>query len=147
MAKLPLPQRGQPIDVGYISQVATAVNQLAEEMNSSGYQFVTIDTPSMGKQNTRISETKIIAAYVQVNNSTSVTGGTEKEFYYTFPADFKYAPVATATVINVGATDAGEDVTVVLKTVSTSRIDGIVKFNTTGKLSIGVNIIAVGIPT
>jgi hypothetical protein len=76
-----------------------------------------------------------------------VTGGTEKEFYYTFPADFKYAPVATATVINVGATDAGEDVTVVLKTVSTSRIDGIVKFNTTGKLSIGVNIIAVGIPT
>jgi hypothetical protein len=63
-----------------------------------------------------------------------------------FPAEFKFKPVATATPVNIGQTNAGENVTVVLKSVGTSRVEGLVRFNETGNLSVSVNILVVGIP-
>lgn len=146
MAKIPLPERGQPLDLAYIYQLASAINDLSSQVSPSTSKYVTVDTPSAGKQNIKSSESKIIAGYIEVTNSSTVSAGNEKTFSYDFPTDFKYVPVATATPVNVGNTQAGKDVLVILKSITTSRLEGIVKFNTSGDVSVAVNIIVVGIP-
>lgn len=147
MPIISFPQSGQPIDVSYIANIVTAVNQLADEITPSSTKYVNIDTATAGKQNVSISETKVIAGYVIAVNNTSVTAGSEKEFSYTFPADFKYQPIVTATPIMIGAgTEAGRNISIVLKSVLNNRVDGVIRFNASGTVSIGVNLIAIGIP-
>jgi len=144
MAKIPLPERGQPLDLSYIYQIANALNNLSSEVSPSAYKYVTIDNPNVGKQGLRVSETRIIAGFVEVSNQ-EVTAGNSESFTYDFSTDFKYPPVVTATILNIGS-DTGNDVSLVLNSVTTSNIKGTVKFAIGGKVSVGVNILAFGIP-
>lgn len=146
MAKIPLPERGQPLDVTYIYQMADAVNSISTQISSATYNYTTVDTLSAGKQNIKTSEARIIAGYVEVANNSTVTASSEKTFSYDFPSDFKYAPIVTATPVNFGNTAAGQDISVVLKTITTSQIQGVVKFGVGGNASVAVNLIIVGIP-
>jgi hypothetical protein len=146
MAKIPLPERGQPLDLSYIYQVATAINDISSEISPSIYKYVSIDTPTAGPQNIRASESRIIAGYLDVVSNSNVNSGNQQTFTYPFKTDFKYPPIVTATLINVGNTPAGQNVSVVLSNVSTSAIEGVVKFNSSGDLSVGINLIAIGVP-
>lgn len=146
MAKIPLPERGQPLDLSYIYQVANAVNELSNDVSPSVYKYVTIDTPAAGKQSVKVAESRIIGGYIEIANNSTITAGNERTFSYDFPTDFKFAPIATATILNIGNTPAGKNVSVVLKSVTTSRLEGVVTFNTSGNLSVAVNIIVIGIP-
>ncbi len=146
MAKIPLPERGQPLDVPYIYQLADAVNQLSTQVSSATYNYTTVDTVSAGKQSVKTSEVRIIGGYVEVANNSTVTAASERSFSYDFPSDFKYQPIATATAVNIGNTPAGQNVTVILKTVTTSKVEGIVRFGASGDLSLAVNLIIIGIP-
>lgn len=146
MAIIPLPERGQPLDLTYIYQIANAVNNLSTQVSSSTYKYVTIDTPSNGKQSLNNSETRIIAAYKEVVNNTTVNAGNEKAFEYFIEPELKYPPIVTVTPLNIGDTSAGKNVSVILKSVTTSRIEGIVRFNSSGDASVAVNIMIVGVP-
>jgi hypothetical protein len=146
MAKIPLPERGQPLDVSYVYQLANAINELSTQVSPATYKYVTVDTLGVGKQSVKASEARIIGGYVEVVSTATKNTANEVGFSYDFAADFKYAPVVTATPINIGKTDAGKNVSVVLKTVTTSKVEGIVRFNSTGDLAVAVNIIAIGIP-
>lgn len=146
MSQIPLPERGQPIDLTYIYQIADAVNTLSSQVAPSTNKYVTVETPLDGKQSVLSSGVKINAAYVEVYDNATVLAGSEQPFSYTYPAEYKFAPVATATPVNIGGTSAGKNVSVILKNVTTSRVDGIVKFNANGDLAVGVNLIIVGIP-
>lgn len=146
MAKVPLPERGQPLDVTYIYQLADTVNEISTQVSSATYNYTTIDTTSAGRQNIKTSEARIIGGYVEVANSSTVNAGNEKTFSYDFPSDFKYAPIATATPVNVGNTPAGQNVVVILKSVTTSRVEGVVRFGASGDVSLAVNLIIIGIP-
>ena len=146
MAKIPLPERGQPLDVPYIYKLVDTVNQLSTEVSSATYNYTTVDTVSAGKQSVKTSETRIIGGYVEVANNSTVTAASEKSFSYDFPSDFKYQPIATATPVNIGNTPAGQNVSVILKTVTTSKLEGVVRFGASGDLSLAVNLIIIGIP-
>ena len=146
MAKIPLPERGQPLDVTYVYQMANSINDLASAISPSTYKYVTVDAGSAGKQSVRTSEARIIGGYISINSNTTVNAAEEKDFSYDFSTDFKFAPVVTATPINIGSTDAGKDVTVTINSISTSQVEGTVKFNAGGDTSIGINLIIVGIP-
>lgn len=146
MAKIPLPELGQPLDVSYIYQLANAINELSLQVSPAIYKYVTVDVPNGVQQNAKASETRIIAGYTDVVRSANQSIGSQQPFTYNFPADFKFAPIATATPVNIGGTEAGKNVSVVIKSITTSKIDGIVNFNSTGDVSIGVNLIIVGIP-
>jgi hypothetical protein len=146
MAKIPLPERGQPLDVTYISQLAQVVNELSSAISPATYKYTSIDTPNAGRQNIKGSEARVIGAIVPVVASGTKTAGEEIKFSYSFPGEFKYAPIATATAINVGNTPAGKNVTVILTNPTTSGIDGTVRFNTTGELAVTVHLIIIGVP-
>lgn len=147
MAKIPLPERGQPLDVTYISQLAQIVNELSTAISPSTYKYTTVDTPNAGKQSIKSSEARVIGGIVNVVVSPgTVTAGQEKEFTYSFSGEFKYAPIVTATAINTGATAAGKNVTVILNKPTTSGISGVVKFNSSGEIGVDVHLIIIGVP-
>ena len=146
MARIPVPERGQPLDLSYVYQLANAVNELSDEIAPATYNYVSVDTQTAGTQVTKTSASKLVGGYINVINNTSVTAGEERTFSYTFPGDFKYAPIVTATPVNIGNTPAGKNVIVILKSITTSRVDGLVRFNTTGDGSVGINLIMLGIP-
>lgn len=147
MAKIPLPDRGQPLDVTYIYQMANAINEVSNEISSATYNFTTITTRDAKEQTVQTSSAKIIGAFVDIVSDDSVTANTTRPFYYTYDSDFAYPPIVVATVVNNGTSSVGDDVSVIIRSVTTSRIDGIVKFNTGGQVSTTVNLIAIGIPT
>lgn len=146
MAKVPLPERGQPLDVAYIYQISNALNQLSDQISTATYNYTTIDTVSAGKQSVKTSETRMIGGSISVANNSTQTASSTKSFTYTFPSDFKYTPIVTATPINTGKTSAGEDVTVVITDVTRSSVTGLVRFNSSGNVSTIVNLIIIGIP-
>lgn len=145
MAKIPLPERGQPLDVSYIYNVVDVVNDLATQVSSAGSNYSTIDSGTAGKQNIKTSNVRVVAGYIQVVNNDNVSASAPQIFQYSFDGDFKYPPTVTATILNVSGTPSGSDATVVLTKVEPGRVFGTVKFNTAGVASVGVNLIAVGI--
>jgi hypothetical protein len=146
MSKVPLPERGQPLDVNYIYQLANAVNDVSSQISPSSAKYVTVETPGQGARSAKTSDTRILAVEKIVVTNSSKNIGDEEPFEYAFPAEFKFKPVAVATPVNIGQTNAGENVSVVLKSVGTSRVEGLVRFNETGNLSVSVNILIIGIP-
>jgi len=146
MAKVPLPERGQPLDVTYIYQLADTINSIAAQVSTATYNYTTVDTVSSGKQSIKTSDARIVGGYVQVANNSTVNAGNEKTFSYDFPSDFKYAPIASATIVNIGNTPAGRDAFIVLNSVTTSRVEGVVKFANGGNVSIAVHLLIIGIP-
>jgi hypothetical protein len=147
MSKIPLPERGQPLDLSYIYQVANAVNELASQLSPTTGRYTSIDTASAGQQSVRTSDARIVGGYVTVTNSSTTSPDGEGTFSYNF-SDFNYAPVVTATPILVdqNSTESGKDISVVLTKVTNNRVEGVVRFNTIGVASVGINLLMVGIP-
>jgi hypothetical protein len=145
MAKVPLPERGQPLDVTYLYSLVDAVNDLSTQVASTTTNKTVIDTVSDGKQEIKTSNARIIGGYVEVANNSTVSTGNEKSFTYDFK-DFKYPPIVSATAVNTGQTPAGQNVNVILKTITETRVEGIVRFGTSGDLSLAVHLVIVGIP-
>lgn len=146
MAKIPLPERGQPLDVAYVYELAQAVNELSKEVSPATYDYVTIQTSDNGPQNRKVTEVRVIGALVKVASSKSVTPGEQISFSHSFTGEFRFPPIVTATPINVGQTPAGASVSLILNDPSTSSVNGFVKFNTSGDASLNVNLIIIGIP-
>lgn len=146
MAKIPLPERGQPLDLTYINSLADSVNALYNQVSITTSNYASIDTIGSGKINLKTSEVGVVAGRVEVYNNATVTVAQEKDFSYNFTNNFKYAPIVTATPVNVGNTPAGKNVSVILKNVTTSRVEGVVRFGSAGDLSLFVNLIIIGVP-
>ena len=147
MSRVPLPERGQPLDLSYIYQLANAVNEMATQLSPTIGRYTSIDTVSAGSQSVRTSDARIVGGYLTVANSSTTSPDGEGSFSYNF-SDFKFAPIVTASPILVGesGTESGKDISVVLTRITNNRVDGIVRFNTVGVASVGVNLLIVGIP-
>jgi hypothetical protein len=141
MAKVPLPERGQPIDVAYIAQITNAVNQISDKLITTGYNYSTISGKDLPT-----SDLRIVATSISVSSASSETAATTKTFEFPYGIDFASVPIATATILNNGESDAGDAATVVLTNVNTQGLSGLVKFQKTGSVTTNVNLIVVGIP-
>ena len=146
MSNIPLPQRGQPLDLSYIYQVANAINDISTQISTSSNKYVNIDTVNSGKQSGKITDIRVIGGYVTVSSAATVSKGNTVEFKYPFDVAFYYPPIVVATPVDNKHTAAGKDVYVVLDSVTTTGVSGVVKFNTAGDVSVGINLIAIGIP-
>jgi hypothetical protein len=147
MAKIPLPERGQPLDLSYIYQLSNAVNELSDELSQGTSRYTSIDTVSAGTQTVRTADARIIGGYLNVTNNSSTSPDGEGVFSYNF-SDFAYVPIVVATPILVedGATESGKEISVILTKVTASRVEGVVRFNTIGVASVGINLVIVGVP-
>lgn len=146
MAKVPLPDRGQPLDVTYLYQIANALNDAVDTISTATYNYTSIDTEGIGREDVKNSNAKIYAAFNRVTTDETVSSNTTKTWTINFASEFKYPPIVTATVVNSGTSTVGNDVTVVVTSITTSSVQGVVRFNSSGQVSTTVHAIAIGLP-
>ncbi|MFY9240331.1 MAG: hypothetical protein WAO78_15920 [Roseovarius sp.] len=146
MAKVPLPDRGQPLDVTYLYQIANAVNDLSDSISTATYNYTSVDTRTVGRQDLKNNNAKLYAGYVDVVTDETVFANTTKPWSINFASDFKYIPIVTATPVNTGTSTIGNDVTITITSVTTNAVNGIVRYNSSGNVSTSVNIFAIGLP-
>lgn len=146
MAKVPLPDRGQPLDVTYMYQLANAVNDIADSVSTATNRYATIDTRAVGKQNFKIPDIRLYAGYLDFTNNQVVTATQVIEKSTDFGVAFSYPPIIIATVINNNTQASGNSATVVVSSTSTTSASFRVRFDTAGEASVGVNFIAIGVP-
>lgn len=147
MAKIPLPDRGQPLDVTYIYELANAVNNIADTISTATNKYATIDTRSVGKQNFKIPDIRMYAGYTDVTNRETVSATQVIEKTVDLGVYFAYPPIVVASVINNNTQASGNSATVVVSSVTTSSISFRVRFDAAGEASVGVNFIAIGVPS
>ena len=146
MPELPIPQRGQPLDVSYISSIVTTVNQLLRQSSptsSNNTKIVGTTTPRTGYE-VPTPGASIYGETVNVTNAATTTAGGEVPFKVNF--SFKYPPIVSATPVNTGQTPAGQNVNIILKNITETRVEGVVRFGASGDLSLSVHLIIIGIP-
>jgi hypothetical protein len=145
MSRLPTPDRGQPIDVSYLYEIITAINDISDQVDRSSTKFTTVNTREVSRQDLRTSDSKFFASFEDLYSDVEVKAGDTKDFSFRIEG-FKYPPIATVTPINTGTSTASNDVLAVITDTTTSSIDGFVRFNSSGKVSVSVNVIAIGVP-
>jgi hypothetical protein len=146
MSILPLPERGQPLDVTYIYQIVQSINELYTQVDPSNIGYVIVDTERNGAQTKKISSAGVIGGYELVSPSSLQAAGSSLPWSHDFEKEFLYPPIVTATAFNKGVNDSGKDVAVTINSITTSKVEGTVKFTLGGEITMGINIIAVGIP-
>jgi hypothetical protein len=149
MARIPLPERGQPLDLTYIYQLANSINEISNQLSPSVSKYSAIDGVEgpLGRQSVRTSDLKFIGGYLEVNNNFVATADDEEPFSYQFLQDFVYPPIVVATPILIGdnSTESSTSASVILQNITTTQVNGIVKFDTPGNASVGINLIIMGI--
>ena len=136
MGILSIPSRGQPLDISYISQIASQVNRITTIVSSFS---------SVNDFSKKTSDLKIYAKTVNVFSSTNKTDGDVVDYTVNYPA-FNGIPVITATILAGSSSSIGDDAIIVLKNVTTSSATFRVTFFSGGNLDISVNVIAIGFP-
>lgn len=141
MAKIPLPGRGQPLDLAYIYTLGEALNDMASLANASIYDKINGDDVASSK-------TRTVAVTVPIVANGAITAGSYQAFSVTGFGTFSSVPVATATPLLSSTLALSNDVTAVLTSVTTTRIDGVLRFNAQidNPTQIAVNVIIIGIP-
>jgi hypothetical protein len=142
---IPQPNKGQPIDSSYISKIANAINELSTKVTSK-FSVSKVHTPNNGQVSTRTSDIVMVGGYQRINN-TSTSTVSEVAIAYGFGLTFKYPPVVTATPIIIDTSLANKNVFVYVKDVTTSSVTIVVRFGTVDTSAVGVNILALGLPT
>lgn len=142
---VPTPDRGQPIDVPYLYQLASAINSLSEKVQQSTENYTTIYSREAQKEDLKTANTKFFASFVDLPQKIKKNAGDTEKFQFSI-SGFKYPPIVTATPVNTGTSTASNDVTVVISNVTKDMINGFVRFNTAGEVDVAVNVIAIGIP-
>jgi hypothetical protein len=146
--KLPLPNRGQPFDLALVYRIIEEINNLWNEIGLRVSSYSSIQTAKDSISSVRSSEVRTIAGFAEVVNNDNVKTNDDKPFIYIFDRAFKYPPIVSTGLETIGDsnTEATKSSSVVLTKVSTSTVEGIIKFEKAGTAAVRVNIIAVGIP-
>ena len=98
MAELPLPDRGQPLDVTYIYTMANTINQIASTVNLSTNRNITVTPRGNQKQTLKNTDFQMATGYLEVTNATTVTTGQVVTApLYSFGSLFKFPPLVVAT--------------------------------------------------
>jgi hypothetical protein len=141
MARVPVPQQGQPLDLSYIATLANAINQLSEEgaALAQGNNFIV-----KGRLNETAASYKLYGAQIIAQEVIISTGGSDKgqEQINFSPYNFSSPPIVTATLIGPSNLEAN----VSLENVTSASATVVVKFPTSENGSATVSIIAVGLP-
>jgi hypothetical protein len=138
MAAIPLPERGQPLDVNYIYDMVSQINSITNT--------IAIRSTSTSRVNENSDTTSNLRFFASTKtlSTTNASGNATESFFFTYP-EFKFTPVVTVTLVNNTGSTAGDNVISTLRVVGTSRCEGVVRFNASGAVNLSVNIIALGI--
>jgi hypothetical protein len=85
MAKVPLPARGQPLDLTYIYQLASGINDIASQLSPTTARYTSIDLDENRRtERVRTSDARIVGGYDVVNFDSTTNPGGQVPFRYPF---------------------------------------------------------------
>jgi hypothetical protein len=141
MPKVPLPERGQPLDVSYLNTIAQAINNLAEEGSAlaQGNNFHIKAQGASSLVSRKLYGAQLHAQYTDI----SVSDKQVEQILVEFNPQFSSIPVVTITQVDNGG---GAFSLLSIKDITTSSC----KFEVSGPSKntgkVGFNVIAVGVP-
>jgi hypothetical protein len=146
MARLPLPNRAQPLDVNYIYQIANELNALSEEGSAlaQGNNFLFSGKDAIPRSS-KIYGAQIFAAVKTVATKVATASQTES-ITFDFQPGFAYPPVVQATIENTGETNTVVDATINIQNVTTTSATAVITIANSGSSSINVHLTAIGLP-
>jgi hypothetical protein len=138
MAAIPLPERGQPLDVNYIYDIVSQINSITNT--------IAVRSTSTSRINSNSDTTSNLKFYAETKtlSTTNASGNDTESFFFNYP-EFKFPPVITITILNNTGSSAGDNVLATLRNVGTSRCEGVVRFNVSGAVNLSISMIAIGI--
>jgi hypothetical protein len=139
--KIQYPERGQPLDVDYLYQVARSINSLNDKLSTSktlSSIFADTGQTSLTTSQIRFYTTK--KAYT----SSSVAANRTEEITVNFDTMFTKPPIVTATIQNNVTSSVGTNAIVTVKGVSTGLVQLNVTFLKAGAVDININVVAIG---
>ncbi len=150
MAKvIPLPTRGQPLDVSFIYDLAEGVNNLAAGLASQKGSVDVKGQTDTAKRSVKTVNSTMFATYVKaVENKSFGAGDT-----FTASVDYNYGfaspPVVIATpVLDKNSLVVGKTASVVITDVTTSQAQFSIRFADAGSnVTLGLNVLIIGIPS
>jgi hypothetical protein len=153
MAKLPIPQRGQPIDLSLMYDIINSINELYSTVSQRGSTYAKLATSMSGVSpvDLKVNNIKLVTGYTEISNQTIASNAT-LTFSAPFEtaADFKTPPIISATLqANSSSAASAKNATVIITNVTTSRVEGQINFGTLSQstqFSGAVHIIAIGQP-
>lgn len=142
--KIPLPERGQPIDLNYLYQIASSINDLSNQVSTSNTTS-RVDNGINPPEDVTSNKLRFYAITTRPIVVGNVNAGTSQNWSADFQPDFLFTPVVTATVQNNTASTAGNNVTLVIRNITTNKVEGNVLYNIGGSINISINVIAIGV--
>jgi hypothetical protein len=140
---IPVPERGQPIDLSYMSEMAKAINDLSTKVSGKTAISV-VDNGINAPESATTSNLRFYAA-TQTIQAANVSAGNTANWSISFNNPFLYTPVVTATVQNTSSSTASNNVNITIKNITTGQVSGVVRYNAEGSIDIIINVIAIGI--
>ena len=138
-----IPTAGQPIDVKMMSEMATAINNLAATVNANPAAVSKIDNGTTdGPKESRTSSVKFHAFVVPIAAGNRKAGET---IAWNANLDFTYTPVVVATVVSNTGILPENDVNIVIRNITPTSVSGNILFNRDGNVNISLNVMAMGI--
>ena len=145
-SRLPLPARGQPIDVPFIYDIVDTVNSLAGEIaDSNTNTFSSVLTPEGGVNNLKTANVRVAAKYYLIPSAT-VASDSVSTFTVSFDSPFLQTPVVTMTLQNTGGQNFASGAVVSMTNITPSIVNGQIYFPKGGThQGMYVQMIAIGV--
>lgn len=141
MAKVPsLPSNGQPIDTQYLYDIVNSLISINSELASYGNSTIKAGGNTVAK--TKTSSISFDAQTVTAVNNSDVKKGESKTGQVAFATFFNKVPVVTATIVSKSTTTV--KATVTITAVDTTSLYYKIDFDSNGKTTLDLNIIAIG---
>ena len=142
MAQVPsLPSNGQPIDTQYIYDIVNSLISINSAITTTGSSNVMVGRVPYPTVNT--SNLNVDAQNVPILNNYNVDATTPYTNFISFKTTFSQTPVVTATLVSKSTSTVNGTVTIT--GVDTSAVYYKVTFSGKGKITLDLNIIAVGV--
>jgi phage baseplate assembly protein gpV len=144
-SRLPLPARGQPIDVPFIYDIVDTVNSLANDIaDSNTNTFSSVHTRE--KVNNLKTANIRVAAKTFLIESKTVASDSVQTFTISFDSPFLQTPVVTMTLQNEGGQNFASGAVISAVNITDSLVNGQIYFPKGGShQGLRVQMIAVGV--
>jgi hypothetical protein len=146
MAQITPPVKGQPLDIDYLSEIVTSINDINIQLgptNTAAVSRIAGADPTR-TESIRTASVKIYAIQVPViTGKVSVNGIIQRTFG--FSSNFLYPPIVTITPIIKAERDQSKNCIATIENVNTAGVDVIFTFTRdAANVSVDAHIIAIG---
>lgn len=146
MPQISPPEKGQPLDIDYLYEIVSSINDINNQLSPSNSNSVSkiAGVDSTRPDSIKTSSVKMFAIEVPVATGKVSSGGIIVRPVQ-FPSNFLYKPIVTVTPIIKNFRNQSKNCIVTIENVTTSGFDIIFTFTANAdNVAVDAHVIAIG---